>query len=60
MYMKAREFRNHRLEEEREKRRTEQQESYDFDKFVEIIAALQEKVTIHVSDDDKTIAKRPT
>ena len=28
MYVKAREFRNHRLEEEREKRRAEQQESY--------------------------------
>lgn len=34
--------------------------AYDFDKFVEIIEALQEKVTIHISDDDKTIAKRPT
>ena len=34
--------------------------AYDFDRFVEIIEALQEKVTIHVSDDDKTIAKRPT
>ena len=34
--------------------------AYDFDRFVEIIEALQEKVTIHISDDDKTIAKRPT
>ena len=34
--------------------------AYDLDKFVEIIEALQEKVSIHVSDDDKTIAKRPT
>ena len=34
--------------------------AYDFDRFVEIIEALQEKVSIHVSDDDKTIAKRPT
>lgn len=33
---------------------------YDFDRFVEIIEALQEKVTVHVSEDDKTIAKRPT
>ena len=34
--------------------------AYDFDRFVEIIEALQEKVTIHISDDDKTIAIRPT
>ena len=34
--------------------------AYDLDKFVEIIEALQEKVNIHISDDDKTIAKRPT
>ena len=34
--------------------------TYDFDKFVEIIEALQEKVTVHVSEDDKAIAKRQT
>ena len=31
--------------------------TYDFDKFVEIIEALQEKVTVHVSENDKAIAK---
>ena len=34
--------------------------AYDLDKFVEIIEALQEKVTVHISEDDKAIAKRPT
>ena len=34
--------------------------AYDFDRFVEIIEALQEKVTVHVSEDDKAIAKRQT
>ena len=34
--------------------------AYDLDKFVEIIEALQEKVTVHVSEDDKAIAKRQT
>ncbi|MBQ8848765.1 MAG: recombinase family protein [Clostridia bacterium] len=34
--------------------------AYNFDKFVEIIETLQEKVNVHVSEDDKTIAKRQT
>lgn len=34
--------------------------AYDLDKFVEIIEALQEKVTVHISEDDKAIAKRQT
>ena len=33
---------------------------YDFDKFVETIEALQEKVTVHVSEDNKIISKRQT
>lgn len=34
--------------------------TYDFDKFVEIIEALQEKATVHISENDKAIAKRQT
>ena len=34
--------------------------TYDFDKFVGIIEILQQKVTVHISEDNKTIVKMQT
>ena len=34
--------------------------TYDFDKFVGIIETLQQKVTVHISEDNKTIVKMQT